>query len=210
MGYRTQLGLEYTPQIQSSVSTSLFTAAAMDPEPFSKAALTAAAFFSKLFSFGYDPRKLNDTAVTEAFRIGMNGLWNDLTGDRLPTACEPGQCGEQRIAIFTRSSYPNVPYPAGRPGADAAQYLAALDAAYRDAFSKLVRQESIAGLDENYQYIGGLLRQVAAEQARQSSILPAGILPAGIADVFTTAGGGVDWGVVLPLIGGAALVYAAV
>ena len=170
-GNRSQsgLGLE-VQQFKSAISSSLMTAAAADPEPFSKVGLTIAALFTKIFGFGYDPKKLNDTAVTESVQIGLHSLWNDLTGDNLPVNCTPGQCGKQHVAIFEGSNYPAVPYPAGRPGMDVNQVIAATQQLIAQGRQQLVRPESVSAYEFNTQYMLGLFNQVAQAQAMQNPL----------------------------------------
>ncbi len=193
--------------VTSATAGALMTAAPFTgpAAPFVAGIAGALGFFSTLFGFGHDPSKLNDTAVTEAFRIGMNAMWNDLTGDSLPTACDPGQCGNQRVAIFEQSPYPNVPYPAGRPGIDPIQFIAALERAHQEALSKLQRSESAAGLDQNYRYMGGLLRRVLSERARQAPLQTAISTVSSV--IPRTPEGGIDFLKLAPWAGAGYLLY---
>ena len=193
-----QRGLGFTPIIAAAPA-----AGPAAPIVAAVAAIaTAAALLIKFFKGrGYDPNKLQDTAITEAFRIGANGLWNDLTGDNLPVNCTPGQCGAQNVAIFTASRFPDVPYPAGRSGTDIEQYVAALQAAIADARSKLVRPESVAGFDQNANYFLTLLAQVRQLRAQQG---PVSSITQGLEDLVAGKGSIVS---LLPWAIGAYAVY---
>ena len=196
-----QRGLGFTPQTKSAVSSSLWTAAAADPEPFSKAALAIAALFTQLFGFGYNPRKLNDTAITEAVKQALNALWYQLSGEALngvSQTAEPGRYGAERIALFTASAYPDVPYPAGRT--DPAVIIQQAQQIIAQGRSNLVRQESFSGYDDNANYMLGLFSQVAQAQAEQN---PLSALYAG-GQAFAAGQGGIA--AILPwLIGGYAV-----
>jgi hypothetical protein len=172
-----------TPQTKSIVSAGLFKAAAIDPEPISKAILAVAALFTQLFGFGYDPKKLNDTAITEAVKQGLNVLWYNLTGEALNgvhRTAEPGQYGAQHIALFTGSQYPNVPYPAGpADGSLIQQVIAQAQDIIAQGRSKLVRRESSAGYEFNANYMLGLMQQVADARAREPVNPLAELLPGG-------------------------------
>ena len=170
-----------TPQTKSIVSAGLFKAAAIDPEPISKAILAVAALFTQLFGFGYDPKKLNDTAITEAVKQGLNVLWYNLTGEALNgvrQTAEPGQYGKQGIALFTGSQYPNVPYPAGPADVNLVyQVIAQAEQIIAQGRGSLVRRESNEGYDFNANYMLNLMSQVAQQRAEQgplSTFLPGG------------------------------------
>jgi hypothetical protein len=188
-----------TPQAKSAVSSALFTAAELDPEPISKAVLAVAALFSKFFGFGYNPRKLADTAITEAVKGSLNILWYNLTGEALDGVnrqAEPGQYGKERIALFAGSAYPNVPYPAGHPAADLNQIRSTAEQIIAQGRSNLVRRESFEGYDNNASYMLGLMDQVASARAQQRSESP-------LTTAFGAPSGVMSW---LPwLIGGYAL-----
>ena len=179
MGQMISTGMgQYTPQIKQVVSSSLSTAAAMDPEPFSKAALAVAALFTRILNFGYNPRKLNDTAITEAVKQALNQLWYQLTGEAINgvhRTTEPGQYGKAGIALFAESAYPDVPYPAGR--VDPAEIIAQVQQIIAQGRSNLLRSESAAGYDFNANYMLNLMSQVAQQRAEQgplSTFLPGG------------------------------------
>lgn len=189
MGQLAKIGMGIeTPQVTSAVSQGLFTAAAADPEPISKAILAVAAMFTKLFGFGYNPRKLNDTAVTEAVKQGLNVLWYNLTGEALNgvhRTAEPGQYGAQHIALFTGSQYPNVPYPAGPADAGLIQQvIQQAEQVVAQGRSNLVRQESFSAYDLNANYMLELMRQVADARAQQ---------PAQLADLLPSGKGIMSW-----------------
>lgn len=189
-----------TPQAKSAAAAGLWTIAAADPEPISKAILTVAAMFTQLFGFGYNPRKLADTAITEAVKQGLNVLWYNLTGEALDgvnRTAEPGQYGAQHIALFTPSAYPKVPYPAGPP--DVNQIRQVADQARQiiaQGRSNLVRQESFAGYDANADYMLGLMEQVAAAREQQNSQ----------GNVFSSVAA-MDWKSLLPWVIGGYAVY---
>jgi hypothetical protein len=183
----------------------LLTAANLAPEPMTKAFLYAAAgvasVISQLFKFGYDPKKLNDTAVTEAFRIAFNKAWEELTGERLPYSCDPGQCGKQKQAIFAGSAWPNVPYPAGKPGTDPAVLAAAIEQMAAEGRAALQRPESVAGYEGNLSYARALVQKVQQHRAEQSALeRAAGYLP-------RTEAGAVDFGALLPWAAGGLVLY---
>mgnify|MGYP001612855128 FL=1 len=167
------VGMGITPQAKSTVSSSLMTAAELDPEPISKAVLAVAALFTKFFGFGYNPRKLADTAITEAVKGSLNSLWYNLTGEALDGVnrqAEPGQYGKQHIALFAGSAYPNVPYPAGHPAADLNQIRQTADQIIAQGRSNLVRKESFEGYDNNANYMLALMEQVARTRAQESAV----------------------------------------
>ena len=166
-----QLGVT-TPQVTGTVSSGLLTAAEFDPEPISKAILAAVGALLSFFKFGYDPKKLNDTALTEALIIGFNQAWEQLTGENLPYNCQPGQCGSQHVAIFTRSQWPNVPMPGGFPGADLNSYISGFSQAIAQGRSRLQRPESVADYDANSNYVMTLLNQVQQQQAQDAAASP--------------------------------------
>lgn len=139
------------------------------PEPISMAILAGIQLLLHFFKFGYDPKKLNDTALTEALIINFNKVWEQITDEHLPYACDPGQCGKQHQAIFTRSQWPNVPFPGGKPGLDIGQYRAAFDQAIQEGRAKLQRPQSVADYDANANYVQTLLRQVAERQAQEAA-----------------------------------------
>jgi hypothetical protein len=200
------LGQNVAKSVSSVIGGGLLTAANLSPEPVSKAFLYVAAglasVVSQLFKFGYDPKKLNDTAITEAFRISFNQVWEQLTGERLPYACDPGQCGKQGQAIFTGSAWPAVPYPSGRPGTDPTLVLSAIDTAAAEGRSKLVRPESRSGFDGNVAYARSIVEQVAARRAEE---MRNPLTAAGAA--ISSAVGGADLMSLLPWALGGFLVY---
>ena len=127
--------------------------------------------FTKLLNFGYNPRKRNDTAITEAGKPARNQLWYQLTGEAINgvhRTAEPGQYGEAGIALFAGSAYPDVPYPAGRT--DPADIIAQAQQIIAQGRSNLVRQESFSGYDANADYMLGLFSQVAQAQAEQNPL----------------------------------------
>lgn len=193
---RAYLGL--TPVVKSGLQTSLTTAAELDTEPFSKAALSLAALFTKVFGFGYDPKKLNDTAVTEAIQIALHQIWFNLTGEDLggvnPT-CVPGKCGDQHIDIFhVQSQYPNVPGgAAGRQ--DASQVMQYARQLIAEGKQQLVRPESSYYYDMNTNYMLQLFQQVVDAQT-VAAASPAGL----ISSITGGAGGILPW-----LLGGLAV-----
>ena len=170
----TGFGMGLAPQTKSLISSALFKAAAADPEPISKVILTIAALFTKLFGFGYNPQKLNDTAITEAVKQGLNVLWYNLTGEALngvKQTAEPGQYGKQHVALFTPSAYPNVPYPAGP--ADLSLINQVIDQANQiiaQGRSNLIRQESFEGYDLNANYMLRLMEQVGEARAQEGPL----------------------------------------
>lgn len=168
LAYQSGLGAT-TPQVTGGISASLLTAATIDPEPISKAILAAVGALLSFFKFGYDPKKLNDTALTEALIIGFNQSWEALTGEHLPYNCTPGKCGDQHVAIFTRSQWPNIPYPGGVPGVDLDSYLSAFQQAIAEGRSKLLRSQSLADYDANANYILTLLNQVKQRQGEEAA-----------------------------------------
>jgi len=136
---------------------------------------------TKYLNFGYNPRKLNDTAITEAVKGSLNVLWYNLTGEALNgvhRTAEPGQYGAQHIALFTGSQYPNVPYPAGPADAGLIQQvIAQAQQIIAQGRSNLVRQESYQGYDFNANYMLGLMQQVADARARENPL--AEFIPSG-------------------------------
>jgi len=190
-----------TPQVKSAFSSGLMTAAELDPEPFSKAALAAVAVLLSFFKFGYDPKKLNDTALTEALIIGFNQAWEQITGEHLPYNCTPGQCGKQHVAIFTRSQWPNVPNPGGIPGVDFNGIIAAFSQAIEQGRAQLQRPQSAADYEANANYVMTLLQQAqqrAADDAAAASPVSA------LTDLFSGSGGA---GKLLPWVLGGLAVY---
>ena len=185
-GVRQSRTLGFTPVIAAAAAAS---------GPAAPLVLAASALVSlaplliKMFK-KYDPDKLNDTGITEAFRIGANGLWNELTGDNLPVNCDPGQCGKQHVAIFTASRWPDVPYPAGRPGANIDQYIAAVANTIADARSRLIRPQSAAGFQENADYFMTLLHQVKERQAQEAPLATAFAAPGGLMSLLPWLIGG--------------------
>ena len=128
-----------------------------------------------LFS-NYDPTKLHDTAVVEAFEASAHGIWYVLTGEALPgvpgasATTQPGNYGAAGINLFQNTAYPNVPYPAGAPGVDAGAALQSLTATYQNFAGQLERPESAPNLANNYQILSGWFQEViAAQDAGQPS-----------------------------------------
>ena len=162
-----QRGLGFTPIIAAAPATG--TAA-----PFVVAAGLIASLvpvFAKLLNFGYNPRKLNDTAITEAVKQALNQLWYQLTGEAIngvQRTADPGQYGKAGIALFAGSAYPDVPYPAGRT--DPAGIIAQAQQIIAQGRSNLVRQESFQGYDANANAMLGLFSQVAQAQAAQNPL----------------------------------------
>ena len=127
--------------------------------------------FAKLLNFGYNPRKLNDTAITEAVKQALNALWYQLSGEALngvSRTAEPGRYGAEGIALFTASAYPDVPYPAGRT--DPSGIMQQAQQIIAQGRSNLVRQESFQGYDANANAMLGLFSQVAQAQAEQNPL----------------------------------------
>ena len=124
----------------------------------------------------YDPNKLHDTAVVEAFRSSENSLWYVLTGERLPgipnvtQTTVPGKYGEMGINLFQPSTYPNVPYPAGVPSLDPTAALDALTQTYQSSAREMIRPESLPNIQGNYDYYAGLIRQVIAARAANPGV----------------------------------------
>jgi len=204
MGQVVQLGQSTGATAGRVASAGLLTAAGYDPEPISASVMAAIGLALKFFKFGYDPKKLNDTALTESLIIGFNRAWEQITGEQLPSACEPGQCGKQRQAIFTRSQWPNVPFPGGKPGLDIGQYRAGFEQAIAEGRAKLQRQESVADYEANANYVRTLLQQVQERQAQEQAANPLASLLPGL-DISALTGGGV--GGLLPWALGGLLVY---
>ena len=151
---------------KGGIETGLMTAAAVDPEPISKAILGIVAAITSLFSFGYNPQKLNDTAVTENVQIALHKIWYQLTGEDLGMNCTPGQCGAQHVAIFTTSQYPNVPDgPSGNPAADINVVIQSAQQIIGQGRGALVRSQSVADYDANTNYMLGLFNDVASARA---------------------------------------------
>jgi len=93
--------------------------------------------------FGPDPRNVPDTQLTEAMEIVLNQLWFKVSGEQLPTSCDPGRCGAQRVAIFQPSAYPNVPNGStGDPNVDIDQAIAQANALISDSRQRLLRPAS--------------------------------------------------------------------
>ena len=157
--------------------------------------------FIKLLNFGYNPRKLNDTAITEAVKQALNVFWYNLTGEALNgvnRTAEPGRYGAERIALFTPSAYPNVPYPAGPAEvSQIRQVIAEAQQIIAQGRSNLIRRESFAGYDLNANYMLGLMEQVAAARTQQSPLGP----------LTTALGVPSSWGAFLPWLLGGFAVY---
>lgn len=167
-----------------------------------------------LIHHGYDPQKLNDTAVTEALELEMHQLWYLLTGEDLGGGggsqcnCSPGRCGAQHCAIFgIPTQYPNVPDgPSGNPDIDVNVAIAQVQRLSEEGMQHLVRPESMADYQNNVGYMMGLFRSVAAARAvdpAYTSALDVG--PGAIADVTRIFSGLPSW---LPWAAIAAAVYA--
>ena len=198
VAYGQRLGVGFTPVVA---------AAAPATGPLAPIVLAVAAvlpLFSKLLNFGYNPRKLADTAITEAVKQSLNILWYNLTGEAINGVhqqAEPGQYGEASIALFAGSNYPNVPYPAGAPGRDARAVIQEAQQIIAQGRANLVRQESYEGYDFNAQYMLGLMEQVAQRQAEASPL-------ASFTSLFDTSfGEGVNWKALLALAGGGYALY---
>lgn len=188
-----------TPVITGGISSGLLTAAGFDPEPISKAILAAVGTLLSFFKFGYDPKKLNDTALTEALIIAFNQSWEQITGEHLPYNCTPGKCGSQHVAIFTRSQWPNVPYPGGVPGVDLDTYISGFAQAIAEGRTKLLRTQSLADYDANSNYVMTLLNQVKQRAAENVAANPL--------NAITSAFSSGNVGGLLPWLLGGAGVY---
>jgi len=183
-------------------SSALETAAAVDPEPFSKAILAITGFVASFF--GSDPRKVPDTQVTEATQIALNNLWFQISGEQLPSNCVPGQCGAQHVAIFQNSAYPNVPYgPLGNPAADIDVAINTAEQIINGAMARLQRPQSRNNPEFTANDILALLEKVkAARQDAQTHAVSApsaggqSLAPAGAA---VASGGIPGWLVILAL-----------
>lgn len=182
MGTRANLGQTAANAAGSAAGTAAIKLApATGPAaPFVAAAGAVVSLFSKILNFGYNPQKLNDTAITEAVKQALNQLWYQLTGEAINgvhRTAEPGQYGKAGIALFRESRYPDVPYPAGAPGADPAQIIGQAQQIISQARSNLLRKESAAGYDFNANYMLELMNQVAERRAEEnplSRIIPGG------------------------------------
>lgn len=171
----------------------------VEPVTITLAVLAVVNLFSKLLNFGYNPQKLNDTAITEAVKQAMNVLWYNLTGEALNgvhQTATPGQYGAEHIALFSESRYPDVPYPAGRPDIDPAEIIAATEQVIAQGRANLVRSESFAGYDFNAQYMVNLMNQVAQRRAQEQ---PFGEL--------LSFGDSSNWAAMLPWLLGGWLAY---
>lgn len=156
-----------------------------------------------LLHAGYNPNKLNDTAVTEGVQIALHQLWYQLTGEDLGMNCTPGKCGDQHVAIFTTSQYPDVPQGAdGNPGADPAAFLAAAQRVIADGRAKLIRPESFSDYDNNTNYMLGLFNSVLNAR-QQDNPVGAGGLITDVQNAMSQLGSGSAWPWLL--LGGAVL-----
>lgn len=176
MGRMVRAGVGYTPQqgVQTAGSGLMTAAPFTGPAaPFVAAAGALVSLFGKLFSFGYNPRKLNDTQITEAVQLSLHNLWYPLTGEDLggvQNPCEPGKCGGH-TAIFTTSAYPNIPKgAAGDPNVDVNQLLQGAQSVIAQGRNALIRKESFADYDANTGYLMGLFQQVAQARAQTGRV----------------------------------------
>jgi len=191
------------------VSRSLSTAAGSDPDPtgISQGLLAVSGLIASLFSFGYNPQKLNDTQITEAVQIALHQLWCQLTGEDLGggqcggCTCTPGKCGGV-CAIFTTSAYPNVPYGAeGNTNVDVTQTILQAQQIIQQGQSKLQRPESLSDYQANVNYMMSLFNQVL--NARATSDNPITAIETAVS---TGSFSSINWSGILPwLIGGYAV-----
>ena len=196
----------------SIVSTGLLTAAAVDPEPISKAILGiaggVASLFTKLFGFGYNPRKLADTAITEAMQVTMNQVWYALTGEALngvTHTADPGQYGKMHFPLFTASQYPSVPKgPLGDMSLDVDSIIQQITDLAVQQRAQLKRPESYTDFDANVNGRLALLNQVKQDRTQAAAQAPNA--SAVIADI-KSAVTGMNWEKVLPIAIGGLLIY---
>lgn len=138
MGYYLGLGQS---KAQSLVSSGLLQAA-----PFTGPAapfVAAAGIVGKVFGFGPSPWNVPDTIVTEQVQIEANKIWNVISGENLPTQCDPGRCGKQKVFIFAASAYPNIPFgPRGNPAIDVDEAISAVQNLMAQGLAQLHRKES--------------------------------------------------------------------
>ena len=164
---------------------------------------------SKLFKFGYDPQKLEDTAITEGAQVAMNRAWHALTGEALDgvnRTAQPGQYGDAGIAIFSPSAYPNVPKgPAGDPSVDVTGLIATVQQGLAQARSRLARPESSAGFDANAKRMLGLMQRVKEARAALGPFERARAAAEGA--IPRTPAGGIDVPKILPWALGAFVAY---
>jgi hypothetical protein len=136
----------------------------------SKAALAIGSLLARFLHIGSDPRKVPDTQVTEATQIALNELWYHVSGEQLPTNCTPGQCGNQHVAIFSSSAYPNVPNgPGGDPGVDIDQAIAAAQQILAAGVQRLLRPESASNPEFTSNNVLALLKNVRNARARMAA-----------------------------------------
>lgn len=172
-----------SPVVQAAGSTLLQISPMTGPAyPFVAAAGLALEVVGAFFGGGCGNKCKVDTANTEAAQIGFNSVWYIVSGEDLGgvtgaqgCVCTPGQCGKQHCAIFAPqgSAYPNVPGGAlGDPNVDIDAAIAQTTQIYQAGRAKLVRSESFADYDNNYQAALGRLNAVKAARVADAAANP--------------------------------------
>lgn len=184
-----------SPVVQAAGSTMLSISPMTGPAaPFVAAAGVIINLVGDFFGGGCGRSCTQDTANTEAAQIGYNSVWYIVSGEDLGgvtgaagCTCTPGQCGKQHCAIFDPqgSAYPDVPGGAlGYSSVDIDAAIAQLIQIYQAGRAKLVRSESFADYDANYQGALAKLQQVkAARDAAGVSSAGSGTLSSMVSSV---------------------------
>jgi hypothetical protein len=162
---------------------------------------------ASLMNFGYNPQKLNDTAVTEGAQMLWHQLWYQLTGEDLGggggggCTCTPGKCGDQHCAIFTPTNYPDVPFgPLGDTSVDIDAVIQKAQSIYQEAVANLQRPESLQGIQDNFSYLLDRFNDVKAARAASPAGVIESFLPPSVSSMIPAS-----MKPYLPLIAGGAL-----